>query len=94
MLVVNLDRGATGATLVDDLKASGGINVETTWENQPLTRALAEQLIVDQKRSIAIVIPEDFSDALQKVAFDQKPRHRRRSNSSSIRPRPNRCWVP
>jgi ABC-2 type transport system permease protein len=71
VLVVNLDRGATGATLVADLTASGGINVETAWDNQPLTRALAEQLIVDQKRSIAIVIPEDFSDALQKVAFSQ-----------------------
>ncbi|HTP08371.1 MAG TPA: ABC transporter permease [Anaerolineae bacterium] len=70
VLVVNLDRGATGTTLVEDLKASGGINVETTWDHgQPLTRAQAEQLIVDQKRSIAIVIPEDFSHALQKVAF-------------------------
>jgi len=71
VLVVNLDRGATGATLVDSLTASGGINVETTWESQPLTRAQAEQLIVDQQRSIAIVIPADFSDALQQVAFDQ-----------------------
>src|SRR5512135_562118 len=69
VLVVNLDRGKTGAAVVDDLKASGGINVETTWENQPLTRAQAEQLIADQKRNIAIVIPEDFSHALQKVAF-------------------------
>ncbi len=71
VLVVNLDRGATGAALVEDLKASGGINVETTWDNQPLTRAQAEQLIVDQKRNIAIVIPEDFSAALQQVAFDK-----------------------
>jgi ABC-2 type transport system permease protein len=70
VLVVNLDRGKTGAALVDDLKASGGINVETMWENQPLTRAQAEQLIADQKRNIAIVIPEDFSHALQKAAFD------------------------
>jgi len=70
VLVVNLDRGTTGAALVADLKASGGINVETTWDNQPLTRAQAEQLIVDQKRSIAVVIPEDFSSVLQKVAFD------------------------
>ena len=71
VLVVNLDRGKTGAALVEDLKASGGINVETTWDHgQPLTRAQAEQLIVDQKRSIAIVIPEDFSHALQKAAFD------------------------
>src|SRR5512136_611849 len=43
VLVVNLDRGKTGAALVDDLKASGGINVETTWDHgQPLTRAQAE----------------------------------------------------
>jgi ABC-2 type transport system permease protein len=72
VLVVNLDRGATGAKLVADLTASGGINVETTWDDsQPLTRELAEQLIVDQQRSIAIVIPENFSDALQQVAFNQ-----------------------
>lgn len=70
VLVVNLDHGKTGAALVDDLKAGGGINVETTWDNQPLTRAQAEQLIVDQQRSIAVVIPEDFSHALQKAAFD------------------------
>jgi ABC-2 type transport system permease protein len=70
VLVINLDRGKTGAALVYDLKASGGINVETTWDNQPLTRAQAEQLIADQKRNIAIVIPEDFSHALQKAAFD------------------------
>jgi ABC-2 type transport system permease protein len=71
VLVVNLDRGTTGAALVADLKASGGINVETTWDSQPLTRAQAEQLIVDQKRNLAIVIPEDFSDTLQKVAFNK-----------------------
>jgi ABC-2 type transport system permease protein len=71
VLVVNLDRGATGARLVADLTASGGINVETTWESQPLTRDQAEQLIVDQQRSIAIVIPEDFSATLKMVAFDQ-----------------------
>ncbi len=70
VLVVNLDHGKTGAALVDDLKASGGINVETNWENQPLTRAQAEQLIAEQKRNIAIVIPKDFSHALQKAAFD------------------------
>ena len=69
VLVVNLDRGTTGAALVEDLKASGGMNVETTWDNQPLTRAQAEQLIVAQKRNLAVVIPEDFSHALQKVAF-------------------------
>ncbi len=72
VLVVNLDRGKTGAALVADLKSSGGINVETTWDNQPLTRDLAEQLIVDQKRSLAIVIPENFSKALQKAGFNQK----------------------
>ena len=69
VLIVNLDRGPTGAALVADLKGSGGMNVETTWENQPLTRAQAEQLIVEQRRNIAVVIPEDFSETLQKTAF-------------------------
>jgi ABC-2 type transport system permease protein len=70
VLVVNLDRGTAGAALVSDLKASGGISVETTWENQPLTRDLAEQLIVEQKRNIAVVIPANFSKAITHAAFD------------------------
>ena len=69
VLVVNLDRGSIGSTLVADLQSGGGINVETAWEGVPLTRESAEQLIVDQKRSIAVIIPADFSDAITAAAL-------------------------
>lgn len=65
VLVVNEDRGAVGATLVQDLKSAGGFSVETEWENAPLTRAYAEKLIADETRSIAIVIPAGFSAQIQ-----------------------------
>ena len=69
VLVVNLDRGSIGGALVADLQSGGGINVETEWDGVPLTRESAEQLIVDQKRSIAVIIPADFSDAMTAAAF-------------------------
>ncbi len=65
VLVVNVDRGSIGATLVQDMKSAGGFGVETEWENVPLTRAFAEKLIVDETRSIAVVIPADFSEQIQ-----------------------------
>ncbi len=91
VLVVNLDRGPIPAALVADLKSSSGLHVETTWDSLPLTRGRAEQLIVDQQRNLAIVIPADFSDTMQQAAFQSGRRNRRRSISSSNRPRPNKC---
>jgi ABC-2 type transport system permease protein len=67
VLVVNEDRGTIGAALVDSLKTNGGFNVQLDWDGAPLTRASAEKLIVDQQRSIAIVIPVDFSDQVQQL---------------------------
>jgi ABC-2 type transport system permease protein len=65
VLVVNEDRGAIGTTLVDSLKSGGGFNALTDWEGAALTRASAEQLIIDQKYSIALVIPADFTAQIQ-----------------------------
>jgi ABC-2 type transport system permease protein len=73
VLVVNDDRGAIGAALVDSLKTGGGFGIETEWENVPLTRASAEKLIVDQTRSIAVVIPADFSDQIQRASGAANP---------------------
>lgn len=35
------------------------------WQRQPLTRALAEQLIRDEQRQLALIIAADFSDVLE-----------------------------
>ncbi|MBI5564706.1 MAG: ABC transporter permease [Chloroflexi bacterium] len=78
VLVVNEDRGAIGATLVDSLKSGGGFNVQTDWEGatltrEALTRESAEQLIIDQKYSIALVIPAEFSDQIRSQIGAQNP---------------------
>jgi ABC-2 type transport system permease protein len=65
VLVVNEDRGAVGAALVDSLKTGSGFNVQTDWDGATLTRESAEKLIVDQKYSIALVIPADFTAQIQ-----------------------------
>jgi ABC-2 type transport system permease protein len=70
VLVVNQDSGEIGAALVNDLKAAGGLNIETEWDGARLTRAKAEELIVAQKRNIAVVIPAGFTDAIHRAAFE------------------------
>ena len=70
VLVVNQDSGEIGAALVSDLKAAGGLNIETEWEGARLTRAKAEELIVAQKRNIAVVIPAGFTDAIHRAALE------------------------
>jgi len=70
ILVVNDDTGTIGAQIVDGLQATEGFTVETEWEGVALTRASAEALITDEKRSIAVIIPADFSDTIEKSVFD------------------------
>jgi len=65
VLVVNEDRGAIGTTLVASLKDGGGFNVVADQDGAALTRASAEKLIVDQKYSIALVMPVDFTEQIQ-----------------------------
>ncbi|MBP7688170.1 MAG: ABC transporter permease [Thermoflexales bacterium] len=65
VLVVNQDRGAIGATLVDSLKTNGGVNAITDRDGVALTRESAEKLIIDQKYNMALVIPADFSDQIR-----------------------------
>src|SRR3989337_1137988 len=57
ILVVNDDTGTIGAQIVEGLRATEGFGVETEWDGAALTRASAEALIADQKRSIAVIIP-------------------------------------
>src|SRR4030067_969078 len=70
ILVVNDDTGTIGAQIVKGLRATEGFAVETEWDGATLTRARAEVLIADQKRSIAVIIPADFSDTIQNSVFD------------------------
>lgn len=70
ILVVNDDTGTIGAQIVEGLQASEGFAVETEWDGAALTRARAEALIADQERSIAVIIPADFSDTIQRSVFD------------------------
>lgn len=66
ILVVNEDAGPAGAQIVAELTAAEGIRVQTEWDGMPLTRARAEQLIAGQQRNLAVVIPADFSQAVQR----------------------------
>lgn len=70
ILVVNDDTGTIGAQIVEGLRTTEGFAVETEWDGAALTRARAEALIADQKRSIAVIIPADFSDTIQHSVFD------------------------
>jgi len=70
ILVVNDDTGTIGTQIVEGLQATEGFAVETEWEGAALTRAKAEALIADQERSIAVIIPADFSDTIQRSVFD------------------------
>lgn len=65
ILAVNLDRGTQAAALLQQLDALESFLVETTWQGQPLTRALAEQLIRDEQRQLALITAADFSDVLE-----------------------------
>ncbi|MFL7792261.1 MAG: ABC transporter permease [Anaerolineae bacterium] len=59
--VVNLDRGEYAAEVIEALDGIDGIEVETTWDGEQLTRERAEALVADGERSVAIVFPADFS---------------------------------
>jgi ABC-2 type transport system permease protein len=65
ILVVNEDQGTQGAVVLAQLDAMGALSLETTWNNQPLTREQAERLIVEGERDLALVIPAGFSQAVE-----------------------------
>lgn len=65
LLAVNQDRGTQAAAVLRQLNEMDAFQVETSWEGQPLTREMAEELIIAGKRSLALVFPPDFSAALE-----------------------------
>ncbi|MBM4422089.1 MAG: hypothetical protein FJ030_01690 [Chloroflexi bacterium] len=70
LLVVNNDTGELAAEAIADLQTVDGLAIEQTWEGQPLTRELAEGLIGDGDRRVAIIFPADFSDRILARAAD------------------------
>ncbi|SNB72364.1 ABC transporter permease [Thermoflexus hugenholtzii] len=64
ILVVNQDMGTQAATIIRQLDEMEAFQVETAWEGQPLTREMAEKLILQGKRNLALVFPPDFSEVL------------------------------
>lgn len=65
LLVVNQDRGAQAAAIIQQLDEMDAFHLETTWNGQPVTRELAEELIITEQRNLALVFPADFSEVLE-----------------------------
>lgn len=61
VLAVNQDAGRSGAAIIDGLKSSGGLKIETKWGGNALTQSKAEKLITDGERQVAVLIPSDYS---------------------------------
>ncbi len=70
LLIVNDDSGDLAAEAVADLDTVDGLKIETTYDGQSVTRELAEKLIRDGERRVAIVFPADFSDRILARATD------------------------
>ena len=70
--VVNLDRGEYAAQVIAALDDIGGIEVETSWEDDTLTRDLAETVVADGDRSVVVVFPAAFSEQIEARTEDDK----------------------
>ncbi|MFN3706184.1 MAG: ABC transporter permease [Thermoflexales bacterium] len=73
LLAVNKDHGHQAAAILRQLDALDAFQVETAWQGQPLTRAAAEQLIVDGQRNLAVIFPPNFSGALEQDLATAQP---------------------
>ena len=63
--VVNLDRGELAREAIAQLDDLDGIEVETAWDGEPLTRERAEALVADGTLGVVIVFPADFSEQIE-----------------------------
>ena len=70
LLVVNLDTGELAAEAIADLGTVDGLKIETSYDGETVTRELAEGLIRDGERRVAIVFPADFSSRILARATD------------------------
>ncbi len=65
ILAVNEDRGNRAAAILEQLDRMDAFQVERVWEGRPLTRQIAESLIIEGERNLALVFPADFSVVLE-----------------------------
>ena len=65
ILAVNQDTGTQAATLLDQLKDMKAFSVETSWEGHDLTLQKVERLIIEGKRTFALIFPPNFSAVLE-----------------------------
>ncbi|RLC86094.1 MAG: hypothetical protein DRI79_10485, partial [Chloroflexi bacterium] len=72
--VVNLDSGNLAAEVIAQLDSMDGIEVETAWEGEPLTRERAEALVSDGERAVAVIFPADFSECVEERLSDAEAR--------------------
>jgi len=70
VLVVNSDSGDLADQAITDLKTVEGLKIEDTYEGQAVTRELADSLIRDGQRRVAIVFPTNFSERVLARATD------------------------
>jgi ABC-2 type transport system permease protein len=68
--VVNLDRGEYAAQVIDALDSIDGIEVQTAWDGERLTRERAEAFVTDGDLSTVILFPADFSAQIEARAED------------------------
>ena len=66
--VINLDQGDYAEEIISALDDMDGIEIESTREDELLTREMAEDLILDGERQIAFVFPADFSENVDERA--------------------------
>jgi ABC-2 type transport system permease protein len=62
--VVNLDRGECAGEVIAALDSIDGIEVETDWDGETLTREQADALVTDEERAVVVVFPADFSQQI------------------------------
>lgn len=72
VLVVNQDSGTIAGQVIADLRDANGMTLVETYDGQPVTRELAEDLITARTFSIALVFPADFSASIERAAADPK----------------------
>jgi len=65
ILAVNQDTGTQAAALLDQLEDMKAFSVETSWEGNDLTIQKVERLIIEGKRTFAVIFPPNFSIVLE-----------------------------
>ncbi|SMC34707.1 ABC transporter permease [Moheibacter sediminis] len=65
IVVVNNDGGEFGETIEKNISETPSLKLIQNWNNQKINESTAQKLVSDGKYQIALVIPENLSDALE-----------------------------